>query len=221
MINALLICLFFGFCYSQKKGFIDFNYYYDSNKSTILTINTASSINTNFSYFGFINFYNSIDAKDLSNIESFYSEQNVRWNALNSKSIDFTLQWNLRSGLKSDRLRLGIRLILSKVNQLKSLFKLFNMSYSINYHFYQLDSDDIYNWQMEHVYRIKITEKIYLSGFADHSFGGEINPKIVSEHQIGYLIYNNFYIIYELRINQYRKGKELSSAIGLEYIIKF
>mgnify|MGYP003687575257 FL=1 len=106
------------------------------------------------------------------------------------------------------------------------------MFYFINFHLVQYrDQVDTKGFtQIEHVYNFKILPKtfnnrVYLGGFADQNFVYQDNAKIsfkwVSEHQLGIRFWDQFYLIAEYRINDYRAKDNYGLGYGLEYKIKF
>ncbi len=236
---SIIIALFFMFIpvtlagnNNSSGGFIDFNIYpylSDVNNDNSITINAGAKLTNGFSYFGFTNFSNQSNESELSDLNSFYSEQNIRWKMGEQSPLDLTYQMNIRSGENNDRHRLGIRWRLNDTAALHSLFKSMNIKWSINFHLLQVDDVPADIWQMEHVFRMtfpKISNRIYLSGFIDHTFNEDLasnipNNPIVAEFQIGYRMLENFYAVTEYRLNQYRQPNEDNLAVGLEYIIKW
>ena len=211
---------------SAKSGFLDFNGYYDSNKSSILTINTLVNFQNGFQYFSLLNIYNGTESDTLTDTDQYYTEQNLRWQFSSTIPVDLTLQWNLRSGKANDRLRLGARWRIHSTKGVDAFFKSLGISYSINFHLFQMDFQDEYIWQMEHVYRINIMQqqldnRIYLAGFGDHTFGGSNDPAWVTEHQLGIRLVDHFYLITEFRRNEYRSSKKNSLAFGAEYVVRY
>ncbi|PCJ53281.1 MAG: hypothetical protein COA79_22980 [Planctomycetota bacterium] len=212
----------------DKGGFIDFNLYpkikYESD--SVFTVNIFSKLPFRFSYFSLSNFGNQTLKTELSETNQYYTEQNIRWQIHSEIPIDITAQWNLRSGDVNDRIRFGFRWSLHKTKYLDKFFKTIALSYSINYHALQFDRESGYNSQLEHVYKFNLFKnltynRLYLAGFMDHSFGGLKDPKIVTEHQLGLRIIDQFYIIFEFRYNGYRNDEEESYGAGVEYIIKW
>lgn len=211
-----------------ERGFIDFNVYFDTENYSVATANIGAKLPNNFSYFSLNNFFNAFGDSDYTEFESLYSEQNLTWSPPETSPIAWNIQWNVRSGADNDRLRLAPQWLLHKTPGLKDLFKFLNMTYKINFHAVQWDDETHgdYVWQMEHVYYASIfpelfDDRIYLSGFADHTFGGPNNPALVTEHQLGVRVIDNWYAVAEYRRNEYRKGNEDSLGLGVEYKILF
>jgi len=217
---------------NSKGGFIDFNLYpYMSDVETdnSLTINIASGLAKGFSYFSLTNFGSQNNADELEDSVSYYSEQNLRWKLPDNSPLDLTLQLNLRSGEDNDRQRLGFRWRLNHTSAFKDFFNAINLSWSINFHLLQFDREDARVWQMEHVYRLTfpgISKRLYLAGFADHTFNQDLpegypSDPVVGETQVGYRVLENLYVIAEYRLNQYRRSDVNNLALGLEYKIKW
>jgi hypothetical protein len=227
-ILLILTFLTFGSIYAlaqekngSKGGFLDFNFYpYTEVKGdNSFTLNIFSHLPNRFQYFSLNNFSNQNDRSELSETTGFYSEQNLRWAITDELPIDLTAQWNLLNGNNNDRFRLGVRWRLNQTSGLKKFFDNIKTSYSINVHAIQFDHDVGSNWQIEHVYRAQLLERLYLSGFGDHNLGGPNGPKWVTEHQLGYRVFDAWYAICEFRRNEARVGKENSLGLGIEYII--
>lgn len=217
---------------NTKAGFIDFNLYpylnsVDSDSSA--TVNIAASLAHRFSYFSLTNFANQAGKSELEEFESFYTEQNIRWQISDKSPLDLTLQFNLRSGQDNDRQRLGFRWRLNDTQAFKATFDKIYLSYSINFHVLQLDNDDGHAWQMEHVYRLsfpQLNERLYLSGFIDHTLNQKSSANvpsdpIVMETQLGFRIVENLFAVTEYRSNQYREEDVNNLAVGFEYKIKW
>lgn len=211
-----------------QGGFLDFNVYpYQTkvNHDSTFTINAYLNFSHRFSYFSLTNFSNQDDNGKLPNIDTFYTEQNIRWQLSEKSPFQLTLQSNLRSGSQNDRHRLGIRWSLNKSVFIAPLLNTINLKYFLNWHMVQFDHQDQYVWQIEHAFSMTfpyISDRLYLSGFADHTFNERLasaipNNPIVAEAQLGYELLSNTFAVAEYRINQYRRNDVNNIAIGLEY----
>lgn len=213
---------------NTRAGFIDFNIYpylSDVDNDTVITINIAAKLKHRFSYFSLTNFSNQAGASELSEIDGFYTEQNIRWQLTEQSAFDATVQMNFRSGEDNDRHRLGLRWRLSDDPLLSRWFANINSSYSVNWHIIQFDNQDADVWQLEHVFRIGfpyISDRLALTGFVDHTFNEDLptdyptNP-IVAETQLSYRLIENLHAIAEYRVNQYRRSDVNNLAAGFEY----
>ena len=229
---ALLLC---SCCMSSMSqagdssgGFLDFNLYpylSDVDTDNVLTINIAAKLENRFSYFSLTNFGNQDNSEELSDLNTFYTEQNIRWKTSDTSPLDLTLQMNFRTGEDNDRHRLGVRWRMSDTEAISSLFKYLNMSYSINFHLVQFDSEDADVRQLEHVFKFKfpyLTDRLYLAGFVDHTFNQDLktgfpNNPIVGEAQLGFRLIEKLFLVTEYRINEYRRSDVNNLAIGIEY----
>ncbi|MBU2987028.1 hypothetical protein KO528_16800 [Saccharophagus degradans] len=213
-------------------GMLDFNFYPYLSKAendSVFSLNMASGLPNRFSYFGFINFYNQQNENELQDTVNFYSELNLRWKVAETSPFDLTLQQVMRSSEDNDRTRLGVRWRLNNTSHLEQFFQRIHAKWSINLHAVQFDDTDANEWQLEHAYSFSfpsISKRLYVAGFIDHTFNEDLPPAfpsnpIVSETQVGWRIVENFYAIYEYRINQYRIDSEVNHAVGVEYKMKW
>ncbi|WDE10560.1 hypothetical protein [Thalassomonas haliotis] len=213
---------------NSQGGFLDFNLYphlSDVDNDSVFTLNAAARLRYRFSYFSLLNFYSQDGSGSLGDADAFYTEQNIRWQISENSPLDLTLQMNLRTGEDNDRHRLGIRWRLSDTSFFQEFFKSIYLRYAINLHAVQFDHEDPYIWQLEHSFMMKfpyISNRLYLAGFADHIFHQDLpssipaNP-VVMEAQLGYRLVDNFFIVSEYRINQYRRSDVNNLALGLQY----
>ncbi len=206
-------------------GFLDFNIYPHLTKvdnDSVFTLNAASKLPGRFSYFGL---FNLIDNAESSDTTAYYTEQNLRWQIAENSPLDFTMQLNFRTGDDNDRYRFGVRWRLNNTSFLEDFFKRIHVKYSVNLHAIQFDEEDADVWQMEHVLFVKfpyISNRLYLAAFADHTFNQDLPPHmpsspIVAEAQLGYELANNFFVVTEYRLNQYRHSNVNNLAVGLQY----
>lgn len=236
VVIALLLCGTSLLSSAAQKnttgGVIDINVYpylSDVETDSVATINVAANLPNRFSYFSLTNFSNQENSSELQDTVGFYTEQNVRWQVADESPLDLTLQLNFRSGVDNDRHRLGVRWRMNDTSALTEFFQTINLSWAVNFHLLQLDSEDAQVWQMEHSYRMtfpSLSKRLYLAGFIDHTFNQDLpagHPQrpVVSETQLGYELMENFYAIAEYRINQYNRQDVNNVAVGLEYLIKW
>lgn len=206
----------------KKSGFIDLNYYYDTRNETDGTINLLLKTSSQLSYFGFVNF---IGNQNELSTNSFYSEHNLRYGVTPSNQIQITIQHIMRNGESNDASRLGIRWSLFKHPAFKDskLAKL--VFYSINPFIVEFGSqfEASYFTAIEHVYKITlIPNKLYIGGFGDQNFIPKKGVKAnwVTEHQLGYRVYDDFHLIAEFRLNQYLE-QEMGVGMGFQYKTTF
>jgi len=240
MLTRMLLCkLLIVVCFqinatekNSSSGFIDVNVYpylSDVDNDNTITFNIGAKLKNRFSYFSLTNLGNETGEAALADLNTFYTEQNVRWQISELSPIDLTVQMNFRSGDDNDRHRLGFRWRINDTQIFNSAFKAINLSWSINFHLKQFDSVPENIWQMEHVFRMTFpifNNRLYLAGFIDHTFNESLpenvpkNP-IVGEVQLGYRLIENLFFITEYRVNEYRRSDVNNMAVGLEYLIKW
>lgn len=210
---------------NSRGGFLDFNLYpymTDVDSDNVITVNIAAQLPERFSYFSLTNIGNVDGGSELKDTTTFYTEQNIRWQIRDQSPLDLTLQMNFRTGDDNDRHRLGVRWRLNDSQALSDFFERLNLRYSINLHALQFDSEDAYVWQMEHVFRVNLSERLYLGGFIDHTFNQDLPDSLtrrpmVGEAQLGYRLVENLYAITEYRLNEYRRSDVNNLTVGVEY----
>lgn len=233
LLRVLLAC--FAVCTTASSlakpgtGFVDFNAYpvlTEINTDSVYTVNILANLPNRWQYFSLTNFINTDPSKELSDSFNYYTEQNLRWAISEDLPLDLTVQLNVRSGSRNERLRLGFRWRLNNTSALEEFFKSIHFSHSINFHVVQLDYETADVWQMEHVFRKTfpdISDRLYLAGFVDHTFNQDLpasfpSSPIVGEAQLGCRLVDNWHLIAEYRVNEYRRSNTKNLAIGVEYI---
>jgi hypothetical protein len=217
---------------NSTGGFLDFNFYpllNEKSDGSIYTLNIGSGLPKRFSYFALVSTNNQQGRAEFEETNGFYIEQNLRWQIAENSPLDLTLQHNMRSNEDNDRLRFGFRWRLNDTELMKTFFDRVNARYSINFHLYQLDHSDDDVWQLEHVWRFYfpyLSDRLYLGGFADQSFGETIagsdrNSHTYLETQLGYRIIENFYLVTEYRYSQYNNENPDDLAVGFEYKVNW
>ena len=195
----------------------------------MFTLNALVKLPHGFSYFSLLNLMNQSDHRPLADTTGYYTEQNLRYSPSPLVPLDLTLQYNLRSGDENDRLRLGFRWRLNDTPMVDIIFDYLHLAYSINFHALQIDRQDRYVWQMEHVARLSIPhldQRLYVAGFADHTFNGSTpegapSAPLVMEVQAGVRLFDQLHAVAEYRVNQYRVGSESNVAFGAQYVARF
>lgn len=221
--------------YSQKReksfsisGFVDFNGYHDTRSFSTLTYNILLQLSDRLQYFSLTNHDGQSSSSELT---TTYAEHNLRYKLSQNSPLDATLQYVIRNGAFNDDIKLGIRWRLNNTMGLSSFFKKLQMSYSVNSMLVQFrnSTQTKYATQLEHVYRIalfpkSLNNRLYLGGFADQIVN-YTNDKIsftwVTEHQLGYRVYKQLYVVAEYRRNEFRTQGIDGLGYGLEYVVKF
>jgi hypothetical protein len=213
-------------------GFVDFNLYPVMSKvenDTTFTVNAFIKFTDRLSYFSLNNFSQQHGSGKLPKFDTSYSEQNLRLKMSENSPFDLTFQANFRSGPNNDRHRLGIRWRPNDTHLIGEFLDKIHLNYALNWHAIQFDHESSHVWQLEHAFRLTLpylSKRLYIAGFVDHTFN-ENPPKdfptnpIVAEAQLGYEVVDNFFLVTEYRVNQYRRSDVNSIAMGLEYKIPF
>lgn len=208
----------------SASGFLDFNGYYDSRERSEATLNIlANSPSKRFQYFSLTNVTGQQDNGDLSGL---FSEQNLRWKLSSSSPWYINYQSVIRGGPDNDAARIGLRCIVDQTKIVKQLIKGLPIKYAVATFLAEAAYQTHVRWftQLEHVYRIGLIKNIlYLAGFADQNMRIENDAlKIdwVTEHQLGFMLYDNFYLVTEYRINEYL-AQSTGWGFGLEYKMIF
>jgi hypothetical protein len=215
-----------------SKGFLDFNtypYMTDVDSDSVFTLNALAKLPYGFSYFSLLNVMNQSGHEPLSDTTGYYTEQNLRFTPYAPVPLDLTVQYNLRSGDDNDRLRIGFLWKLHQTPIIDRVFEAISLSYAINFHVLQIDHEDAYVWQMEHIAQLTtpyLDRRLYIAGFADHTFNGAhptdapASP-LVMEIQAGLRLIDELHVVAEYRVNQYRVDSPTNLALGGEYVARF
>ncbi len=215
---------------SHRFGFMDANGYYDTRGGSTLSINYLALLNKKLAYFSFINYQQGgFDIDKPNDFDFYYSEHNLTYSPFKKLPFDINVQAVFIGGEKNDKLRLAPSWRVHNTPGLDKFFKSINMSYGINFHIAQFSASpgDDFTWQMEHFYKIdiapkKLNNRLYISGFADHTMGGEFSKGLVMEHQLGIRLIDQFYAVGEYRYFSYLPDKYKSGmGLGLQYLILF
>lgn len=225
---ATMFFSFFGKAQHKNTGFIDFNGYYDTREFSEITFNLLANLDHRFQYFSLTNFTGKNRSSD---IEQFYSEQNLRWRIKDTSSFDLTLQYVMRNQYRNDDWKLGFRWRLHNFKPFSKLFKAVHFKYSANPMIFQFReaTESKYFTQIEHVYRLNIApektnNRIYIAGFWDQLFfndNNKISFQHVSEHQLGIRLVSQLYIVTEYRINTFFESQQTGLGYGIEYKMIF
>jgi len=172
-----------------------------------------------FSYFSYVNVQGAVT--DGSAVLA-RSEQNLRYAVTETLPIDLNLQGVLARGDGNDFYQLGLGWRVDDTPGFRKFFDRINLVYRMTLQLKRFEFEDDDAWQMEHFFRMDLSERFYLSGFVDQTFDLDTdedlpNTPIVREIQFGTRLFGDFYIIVEYRRNEFRVGREDNLAAGIEY----
>lgn len=181
------------------------------------TINAA--LPGRFSYFSYVNVQGAVT--DGSTVFA-RSEQNLRYAVTERLPIDLNLQGVLARGDGNDFYQLGLGWRIHDTPGFRNFFDRINLVYRMTLQLKRFEFEDDDAWQMEHFFRMNLSERFYLSGFVDQTFDLDTDEDlpstpIVSEIQFGTRLFGDFYAIVEYRRNEFRVGREDNLAAGIEY----
>jgi hypothetical protein len=205
-------------------GKLDFNYYRDTRSYNVMTINLLADFKKRFQYFSLVDYFSDLKSAESTDTNRFYTEQNLRYYLSDDKLVALSSQAVMASGQRNDLFRAGLLLNVSSLPFWKNFFETHSFNFGSNIFPVQLDYQDGFGWQIEYFYSILIAprvfdERLYLAGFADQNMQrGEI--LWVTEHQLGYRVYDNFFAVTEYRINEGFE-KKTGFGIGLEFLLPF
>ena len=214
----------------NRFGLIDINGYYDTRDATTFTINYLAVLSKKLTYFSFIN-YQQFSFTDMNNdFNDFYSEHMLYYNPLKTIPFDLMVQGVFMGGQRNDKLRFAVNWRAHHTPWLGDILRKYNIKYSAVFHFAQFGYDaplDDFTWQIEHVYSIQILPKqtgqrIYISGFADQTMGGEIARGVISETQLGVRLVDQLHAVAEYRYFGYFPAEfRHGLGLGLQYLVLF
>ncbi|HIE82768.1 MAG TPA: hypothetical protein EYQ00_02490, partial [Dehalococcoidia bacterium] len=146
LLATLIILLWVGVVSPAKcGGFVDFDaygYLADVDSDNMLTVNIFVKLDERWHYFSLSNFRDSEGGGRFTELDTYYTEQNIRWKTSFTSPVDLTAQSNFRSGSDNDRHRLGFRWRLNDTRQLEDFFQKIHLKYSMNFHLIQFDHED-------------------------------------------------------------------------------
>jgi hypothetical protein len=227
IITTLIWCNAYAQVAGETKaasGKLDFNYYRDSRAYNVMTINLLADLPGRFQYFSLVDYFSEMQSPESADTERYYTEQNVRYYLSQDKVLAISLQAAMQSGQRNDLVRAGLLVNISSISTLEDFFKRNAVTFGINLFPVQADHQDGFNWQVEYIYSVVIAPRIfnsrlYLAGFADQNMNQD-EISWVTEHQLGYRFYNNFFVVTEYRINE-GLDKETGLGVGLEFLLPF
>lgn len=215
----------------RNTGFLDFNFYpYTSvDSDNAITINALANLNHGFQYFSLTNFGRNPNWAALQEVDAVLTEQNLRWKPDWDLPIAMAGQALLRTGVgDNDVLRFGPRWTGHKTGCLEEISNRFHLKYWIACYGLQFDHTTGNQWQIEYVFRWDVLpelldNRVYLSGFVDQNIDHSAGTKTtwLEETQLGVRVLGDWHVVAEQRYNGFRRGREASLGLGLEYVMRF
>jgi hypothetical protein len=186
------------------------------------TVTARAILPGRFSYFGYANMKGVVT--DGSAVFD-RSEQNLRYSITEKLPLDLNLQGVFAKGDGNDFYQVGVGWRVNDTSRWSDFFDRNNLIYRLTVQLKQFNTGASGVWAVEHwfLWRMnKISDRLYLNGFIDQTFGQGLpesmpSSPIVAELQLGARVWKDFYAVAEYRINQRRVGDEENLAIGIEY----
>jgi hypothetical protein len=211
----------------KMGGFFDPSFYYNSNAKTDASLNILLTNKQRITYFSLLNLYATEHSTDMSN---YFTKQYLFYSPFKNIPIEINQVWISSSGNNNDYLRYGFRWNIHKMPRIKSFFEQHHLILFANVQCIQLNNagknpffpefELIYRWFPLNKYS---KNRIYVAGFFDQCVDRveqNTNATLVSEHQLGVRLWDNFYCVGEVRYNEYL-AKSLSLGVGIEYLVRF
>jgi hypothetical protein len=186
------------------------------------TIQTLADLPGGFSYFSYVNMKGVVT--DGSAVFD-RSEQNLRYSISEKLPLDLNLQGVFAKGDGNDFYQVGMTWRVHDTSAWSDFFDRNNIIYRLTVQLKQFNTGVSGVWAMEHwfLWRMnRISDRLYMSGFIDQTFGQELpdtmpSSPIIAEVQFGARVWKDLYAVVEYRNNQRRVGNEENVAVGIEY----
>ena len=186
------------------------------------TVTARAILPGRFSYFGYVNMKGVVTG---GSAVFDRSEQNLRYSITEKLPLDLNLQGVFAKGDGNDFYQVGVGWRVNDTSRWSNFFDRKNLIYRLTVQLKQFNTGESGVWAVEHwfLWRMnKISDRLYLNGFIDQTFGQDLpesmpSSPIVAELQLGARVWKDLYAVAEYRINQRRVGDEENLAIGIEY----
>jgi len=190
------------------------------------TIQTLAILPGRFSYFSYVNMKGVVTG---GSARFDRSEQNLRYSFTDKLPLDLNLQGVFAKGDGNDFYQVGMTWRVHDTSAWTNFFDRNNIIYRLTVQLKQFNTGASGVWAMEHwfLWRMnKLSDRLYLSGFVDQTFGQDLpdsmpSSPIVAELQLGARVWKDLYAVAEYRINQRRVGDEKNFAVGIEYKLRW
>jgi hypothetical protein len=175
------------------------------------TIQTLADLPGGFSYFSYVNMKGVVT--------------DGRYSISEKLPLDLNLQGVFAKGDGNDFYQVGMTWRVHDTSAWSDFFDRNNIIYRLTVQLKQFNTGVSGVWAMEHwfLWRMnRISDRLYMSGFIDQTFGQELpdtmpSSPIIAEVQFGARVWKDLYAVVEYRNNQRRVGNEENVAVGIEY----
>jgi len=207
---------------SQEEivAFGDATYLFDHREYNTLTISGGfKNLPLGFNVWGFIDIHS--DQNNESNrfdFTRYFLEYRLRrtldpeW-VFGVKGLGLEVEYNDSNGANNNLLRFG-------VNYKHDIPLIAGQKSWMQWRYFPIQTNQYARSQAGIVYRFGLTERLYISGFADFNIDENGKNRWVAEPQLNYEIIDNVNFVLEGRINEYEGTNEKLSATGVALGLK-
>lgn len=211
-LNRCALLLLTVFCFYSAKAFSQANvsasYYWDDRHFNTLALQIASnSLPMDLSLWGFSDFHadqnNSHERQDFTKSFSEYrlsSNAPASWTGL--KNLGAQIEYNdFTAGNENTLWRAGITYKYTFLDRLWMQLRVL-----------PLQSNE--DWQISLIYKLTITERLKLNGFADYNLRQDKGNMWVIEPQLEYKMSANSWLLLEYRLNDFEQDNPALDGYG-------
>ena len=180
---------------AEKPLNISAAYYLDQRGFNSITLQFGSyKLPAGFSLWGFTDlFAEQEDPDSRADIDGSFSEYRISYEKLGLKGLALQAEYNYFTPSNNDIGRFGIAY--KKVYQLANRFQVFNQ---LRLFPLQTDGD---GGQVSLIYKIKFSDQLIFSGFADYNIREQASNEWLFEPMLRYYFYNKIALALEYRFN--------------------
>ncbi len=207
---------------SQEEivAFGDATYLFDHREYNSLTVSGGfKNLPLGFNAWGFVDIHS--DQNNESNrfdFTRYFLEYRLRrtldpeW-VMGVKGLGLELEYNDANGANNNLLRFG-------VNFKHDLPLIAGQKSWLQWRYFPIQTNQYARSQASVVYRLGLTKRLYISGFADFNIDEKGKNRWVAEPQLNYEIIDNLNFVLEGRINEYEAANAKLSGAGVALGLK-
>jgi len=198
---------------SDKTKILHLTYYFDSREYNTFNILTIGQLPYGFHLFGFIDVHsNQKEPNERFDLKRYFLEYRLIY-LINPdlifgiKEFRFNMEYNDAIGKDNSMIRAGL--------SIKQMLPYLEKSW-IEVRYFPYESDDT-GTQACTAFLIKITDRIYVNGFADLNIDKNGKNYLVTEPQLNFVIDSIFEFAVEYRYNGYEDFSKLLDGTGIAF----
>ena len=219
LILSLFIFVTIAEASKKKSATVNLTYYFDSRDYNTLNVQTSlPDLPWGFNIWGFVDIHSEQkNAEQRFDLNRNFIEYRLRRplfpdakSAL--KGLGFELEYNDLNGTDNTVVRPGITFkhLVPSLHGDKSWLEW-------RYHPYETDGSGS---QISVIYLLHLTERIFISGFADLNFEEDMDDRWLLEPQINFKINKTFDLVLETRYNEFEDANNALDGFGIAGGIK-